>query len=1308
MRAKRVVGWIGAGVAVLILVVLVGGFIVLRTPQFHRYVLAKIMEEGQTSTGGRLVIQNWDYHLSPLTVDLYGITLRGNESGDQKPLLQADKLTVGVSGHALLHQKLQLTELLIQHPVLNVQVNKDGQSNIPTPPTQKTKSNTTIWSLAVGHALLTNGEVYYNDQQTPLSADLYDLRTEIRFDPSATRYTGNLSYQNGTLQYTNYSPLPHNLQAQFSATPQGASLNPLVLTLGQSRISLHGNMDDYNNPKVNAAYEMAIHTQDFASMSPSASPAGDLQLAGKLEYQGSPGQALLRTVTLNGNLESGELRIVSSDGRVVIRKLSGEYHLANGNLTARTISGDLFNGQVVTNLSMQNLDTKPVSKLEASLQHISLESARESIRRAEVRKMPVTGVLDGSLQATWTESFKNLRAFSDLQVRAAIWNNSTRPPSGTPVNALAHVNYEGSRNIISFRETTLRIPSTSVIVDGQLSEHSNLNIHAVAGDLHQLVGLATSLQKGTSESAQKPILSGSARLNAVVQGSMQRPHISGQLSAQDLEVQGSRWSSADMTFAANPDQITVQNASLVNAKQGTVNLSAQVALKNWAYEPSSPIHANLSAKKMSIADLEHLANQQYPISGTLSADMSFQGTQNNPSGHGSLQVVKASAYNEPIQNLTLRFQAQGDSIASQLDATLPAGSATASLTFVPKTKAYELHLNIPTISLQRLQTVQAKNLPISGTFTAAANGKGTLDNPQLTASFSIPQLQTRQTAINQIKAEINVANQRASFSLGSDVSQAHLDAKGVINLNGDYYTEASVDTSRIPLAPLLATYASSVPEGLQGATEVHASLKGPLKDPSKVEAHLTIPTLTASYQSMQIGNVTPIRADYSNATLVIQPAQIRGTDTSLSIEGRIPIQGNSAMSVNARGSVDLVLLSMFSSDIKSGGTIGLEVQGSGDIHHPDVRGQIQIKDVALSTPDTPVGMERLNGLLDVTADRLQIRNLTGRMGGGDISAGGSIAYRPNLQFNVGVQSKSVRLLYPTGVRTLLDSNLTFTGNTDASTLGGRVTIDSLTFTPDFDLSTFASQFNGTSLPPSGTSFADNVKLGIAVQSKSNLSARSSQVSLEGAVNLQVIGTASNPVIVGRTDLTSGELFFMNNRYALQRGIITFDNPNQTTPVLNVQATTTVQQYNVTITLNGPIDKLNTSYTSDPPLATADVISLLYQGQTTEQAAAQGTSTDSFIAGQAASQVSSGIQKLAGISSLQIDPLIGGSNANPSARIALQQRVTKNFLFSFSTDVSQPGDEIVSGEYQLTPRWSVMVTRDQLGGVSVDGRFHTKF
>jgi hypothetical protein len=160
--------------------------------------------------------------------------------------------------------------------------------------------------------------------------------------------------------------------------------------------------------------------------------------------------------------------------------------------------------------------------------------------------------------------------------------------------------------------------------------------------------------------------------------------------------------------------------------------------------------------------------------------------------------------------------------------------------------------------------------------------------------------------------------------------------------------------------------------------------------------------------------------------------------------------------------------------------------------------------------------------------------------------------------------------------------------------------------------------------------------------------------------------------------------------------------------MNVSASTTIQQYNLTLTLRGTFDKLETSYTSDPPLATADVINLIAQGRTTQQQSAQSQSTDSMIASQVTSQLTGSVQHLAGISALQIDPLIGGNNQNPSARVAIQQRVTKNFLFTFSTDLSQPGTEVVQGDYQISKRWSVTLSRNEVGGVSVDGKYHTRF
>src|SRR5882762_5205265 len=127
------------------------------------------------------------------------------------------------------------------------------------------------------------------------------------------------------------------------------------------------------------------------------------------------------------------------------------------------------------------------------------------------------------------------------------------------------------------------------------------------------------------------------------------------------------------------------------------------------------------------------------------------------------------------------------------------------------------------IVLQKLRTVQAKNLALNGTVTVSANGQGTLDDPQLTATLQLPTLEVREKSIAGVRAEVHVANKRADLTLDSQVAQAAVRARGRVNLTGDYNTDASIDTAAIPLDALLAPFASSVPEGFQGQTEEHTS-----------------------------------------------------------------------------------------------------------------------------------------------------------------------------------------------------------------------------------------------------------------------------------------------------------------------------------------------------------------------------------------------------------------------------------------------------------------------------------------------------
>ena len=1306
MKWKKIVGWTLASLAALIVIGALGGYFYLRSTSFREFALRKIIAQADQSTGGRTQIRTFDFNLPTLTAHLYGIVVRGKERPEAPPLLQIDKLTVGLKIQSVIRRQISLSELLIEHPVVLFQVDRSGNSNLPQAPAQKSSSSTNAFELAVGHVALSNGEIDYNDRKTPLDADVHDLRTDIRFELLAKRYRGSISYENGRIRYDKYAPLPHGFNASFTATPSLFHIESAVFTVASSAIKIAGDVTNYSIPIAHGRYDVLFHAQDVAELIPTARPAGDLALKGTFHYQSAADQPFLRSVRIDGQMGSEVLAAMVSSVRLEVRNFRGQYQIAEGSLQASGIEAETFGGRVNANLNVDHLDSTPASRVRATVRGIALGALQRAFRKSELKSVAIVGTLDGRTEASWTGSPSNARAHADLVLHSAEKKNTGNSSTKSiPVNGAIHAVYDAPRKALTLHQTTLRIPATNLSAEGQISNHSRLEVQASSSDLRQLVDLLSTFHPMEAGMA---LVSGSATMKATVQGSLQKPEISAHLSAQNLQVHGSEWKSADLSLQADPSRIVVSNGSLTNAHRGQASFDAAINLRDWSYLPSSPIQAHLSLRQMQIADLQHLANVQYRVSGELSAKVSVNGSQLDPRGSGSIEISNAQAYDEPLKVLTLTFHGDKGSIISDFHLSADAGSVEANLTYAPKTEAYKVRLNAPAIVLQKLRTVENRNLAMQGTVAISANGEGTLDNPQLNASIQLPKLEVQQRSILGVKADVRVANKQADLTVDSQVAEASLRARGHIALAGDYQTDASIDTSALPLDVLWATFSSSVPQGFSGQTEVHATLKGPIKNESQLEAHIVIPTLTASYQSLQIGAASPIRADYAHSVVTLQPSEIRGTGTSLRVQGSVPISGTTAPSLTAEGSIDAHIFRIISPDLKSSGTIALNIRATGSAASPQVAGQARLQDIAFVTAGAPLGVDKLNGTLNLDSERVQISNVTAQVGGGQVSVGGSITYRPNPQFDIAMKADSVRLRYPDGLRTVLEGNLAWVGTTSASSLRGRVLLDSLSFTPDFDLATFGDQFSSNAAAPAVPGFADTINLRIALQSKDNLSATSSQISLEGSAALNVTGTAANPVITGRTDLTNGELFYRNVRYQLQRGIIILADPNETKPELNVSATTTIEQYNLTLNLRGPFDKLTTSYSSDPPLATADIINLIARGKTSSELAASSQSTDSMIASQAASQVSGSLQKLAGISSLQIDPMFGGSNQNPATRLAVQQRVTKNFLFTFSTDVSQPGEEIVQGDYQINKRWSVSVARDQLGGVSVDGRFHTRF
>ena len=1318
-RWRRFFAWTAG--AFLFLVILTGVTIavLLHSQRFHDYVLAKVQSSASDSLNARVDLQNFTLHFSPLGLDVYGVTLHGAAPYTDTPVLQLQHAHVGIRIVSFLQRKWYLSDVQLDRPIVQVFVDKSGASNLPKPKPSNSKSNTTIWDLGIRHTALNQGEVYYNAQATPLTADLHDVDFHAGFTERLQMYSGTLKYTNGRVVFGAYQPLVHNFDAQFDLTPTTFQLHRADINSNAAQINLVATAGNFSAPNVEAKYDIKVDGKQLAKLINNASvPQGLLEATGNATWQQTANQPALNTLTINGDLNSKQLIVTTPSLRAAIDNIAAHYSLANGDVVLHDLRAGILGGEINAQGTMKQIaGTSPHSELTASLHHISLAQANRLVASKAKQPVSLTGELNASAKASWGKTFDDLVAKVDSTIQAQATGKqpqaATSPaplPSQVPINSQLHATYTGANKSIAVADSYLRTPQTTLNLNGTLSNHSSLAVRLQANDLREVAMIANMFSIPTPGQPQpQPLdLAGSANFAGNVTGSTSAPHLTGQLAANNLRANGSTWKVFRTGVEASPSQARLINADLEPQPKGRIQLNATVGLHQWAFTKTSPLQVDLDASQLDIESLTKLAGQQIPVTGTLNTRVTVHGTEANPVGNGDLSLVKATAYNEPIDSVQIKFGGTADQAQADLSVKLPAGSIQGKVAVRPNEKTYTAQLTSTGIEIQKLATVKARNLDATGTVAINASGQGSFDNPQVTASIQIPSLTMKGQQVANIKLDANMANHVANATLSSAAMHTNIQAKARVNLTGDYQTDATLDTQNIPLQPIVALFSPANAASLSGATEVHATVHGPAKNKNLLEAHVTVPYLNVSYNNtIQLASAAPIHADYKNNVITLQHSAIKGTDTNLEFQGSVPLGSNGPMSLLLKGDVNLQLAQIFDPDIRTSGDVRFNIDSHGTAVS-DIGGEIDIVNAAYASADLPVGLQNGNGVLKLTTDRINIQNFKGTVGGGEVTASGGIAYRPNVQFALGLAAQNIRMLYPDGMRESIDANIRLVGSTDNAVLGGTVDLTNLSLTPAFDLSSFAGQFSsGVQAPPAAGSMAQNIRLNLAVHSSNNINLVSRTLSMAGSANLQVRGTADQPVILGRVDLTGGDIILNGDRFVLTGGTIQFVNPTETQPVVNLTVTTTIQQYDISMRFRGPTDKMETQYSSDPALPQADIINLLAFGETTEasnvnsQGVTASQAGESLIANQVSSQITGRVAKVAGISQLSISPVLGNSqNSQAGANITIQQRVTGNLYVTFSTNTAQ-ATQTIQGQYKVSPKLSFSATRDPNGGFAFD-------
>ncbi len=619
-----------------------------------------------------------------------------------------------------------------------------------------------------------------------------------------------------------------------------------------------------------------------------------------------------------------------------------------------------------------------------------------------------------------------------------------------------------------------------------------------------------------------------------------------------------------------------------------------------------------------------------------------------------------------------------------------------------------------------MERLRNARLSLGGRAGFSATGSGTLEHPILNAKISIAGLSFNGESAGDLIATAATQAGKLHVEAHTNTTIASASVAGDIDMDRDLFAELHLDLHRLDFDPLLRAY---LPTRITGHSSVSGKfiLRGPLRHPHDIVVTADVDQFYADIQNLKLQNQGPLRFSLSKEVVTIDELHIVGTDTDVTGTGKVELSGPGRLDLHGTGHVNLALLQNFTSNLSSSGEMTFTVNTSGSLSDPNFAGNVQITNGAVAFVDLPNGLSELNGTLSFDRNRLRVQKLTGKTGGGDIVLGGYVTYANGIFFDLTGSGRAIRIRYPEGVSSQAMADVRLVGTLQNSVLSGDVTITKFGLTPQFDLAAYVQRAKQPPAPPNPNSIVDNVRLDLHITSTPELRVETSMARLAGDVDIHLRGTAARPSIMGRVSIAEGDITFNSTTYHLERGDIVFANPVRIEPVVNVEASARVRDYDITLGFHGTPDKLNVTYRSEPPLPSADIIALLAFGRTRQESevqaeqGSQAASEQSFaqtasnaILGEALnSAVSSRVQKLFGISRIKIDPNLGGTEDNPNARLTIEQQISKDVTVTYLTNLGQYAEEVLQVEYNINKNISLVAVRDYTGVLAIDLRIRQR-
>lgn len=1285
----------------------------------------------ESVTGARVELDSLSIHWLSLRATLKGLVVHGSEPTGSRPFFAAKEVRAGLRVDSFWGRRISLGELSLKQPEIHIRVDRNGTTNVPNPLRASAGAHKplreSLFALHVRQFQIEDGSLYYNEVRAPLAVQGGDL--QVALDAGGTLeqplYLGSVSWEGVRFAATKMAPLSAGFSAKFTLWRDGFTVEQAVLNTAHSHLDAQAEMSGFADPKWSFRYRGWVELEDIrAAFRAPMTPTGHVDVRGEGTF--SDGQ-----YKSSGDYAGRDIHLTYHIFQAAGLTSRGSYTINNDGLVVPDFLAEAFGGSVTGRVSLRFKGVQFRADTHIGGMHLAQVFPAIEHPGFPIDELHWDGILGGDTVETWSNAFQHFEMGGKMD-----WTPVDVLAAGhLPVTGSWQFHYGYDSRAITVRAGEFETPSSRGTITGLLApRNSAMDIRFETGALESYKDFIDAIRGARPRSANAANqLLGSAQWDGKLSGAGGAPTFTGRLRAERVRYNELAFDLIEGDVTYSPDELSLERGNMRFGTMAT-EIEGSLDLTEWSFLPSNEWTADVNFDKTPVDTIQKLLETAFPVKGAVSGQLHGHGTRTQPSVTGLFDLAEGEVYGLSFNRLRgqLNLSPQGVRVAdAELRVFAPgkensrgAGIVTGSLGYRFAEQSIDADLVGASLPLENVEKLQSW-LPVGGLVTFRVKASGPITAPQSDGTLRVVDFRVGQDVIGSFDGGLSSDGHAAKLTLGSAMTTGSISGDLNLGFGEPYPLNGKVSIENIDLKPFLLTALHLRQSSGSGVADGDITVAGELKHPESIVVDAKFSRLALNYANVQLENAGPIHFRSSKDSLEIDEATLKGSDTNFAIAGRVRFADRGNLDLKLNGALNLRLLTGFVPNLDASGPAQMNASFEGSFDHPRITGRVHIENASGRVADFPSGLSNMKGDLIFDATRLHFENVTAESGGGTLFLTGSMSYVESpLRFDVTLKTDQVRIRYPEGMSWLVGGTLRLTGSPTSGVLTGKVVVDRVTMTAGLDVaSVLVASKSSISGPSTSSSFLRNLQFDISAVSGPDARMEWPGAELEAEANLRVRGTWEHPILLGHIHILSGDMSFHGGRYRVTRGDMNFANPFRLDPVLNVEATTTIQQYEITLNFTGPASKLSLAYRSDPPLPANDIITLLALGQTSSEATLRGggsatsqsaTSGATTILSEAvSSQLGGRLERLFGITRFRVDPGLTevgstGSEQNAAARVTVEQQVTRNLTITYVSNVGSTQEQVIQVEYNVDKNLSIVALRDYNGTFGIDIKIKKHF